>query len=158
MNFCLAAEPRQRSMVCIGQRHTGLIGNRARVPIDRSSKSLRFRPVFAVRRPAAFKTRIELGNVHDTTAESFPGGRVEFEINGLTFLDKLDVLLIDFERPHLTPLHNVYANIVYSAHGSDVHTAIVNGNILMEDREVKTLNEHKVTKEAQETAFKLIAH
>ena len=82
---------------------------------------------------------------------------IETFVGSLKVGKKADILLIDFKKAHLTPLHNVYANIVYSVHGSDVHTVIVNGNILMEDQEVKTLNEHNVIKEAQKTALKLMA-
>ena len=69
---------------------------------------------------------------------------------------KADLILINFEKPHLTPMHDVYANLVYSAHGSDVDTVIVDGEILMENRKVKTLNESEVMKKAQKTAWDLI--
>lgn len=65
---------------------------------------------------------------------------------------KADLILINFEKPHLTPTHDFYANLVYSAHGSDVDTVIVDGEILMENRKVKTLNESEVMKKAQKTA------
>jgi 5-methylthioadenosine/S-adenosylhomocysteine deaminase len=83
---------------------------------------------------------------------------IENSVGSIEVGKKADILLIGFKKPHLTPLHNVYANIVYSVHGSDVHTVIVNGNILMENREVETLNKNEVMQEAQKTAFKLIAH
>lgn len=69
---------------------------------------------------------------------------------------KADLILIDLEKPHLTPTHDFYANLVYSAHGSDVDTVIVDGEILMEDRKVKTLNESEVMEKAQKTAHGLI--
>ncbi|MFB0567468.1 MAG: amidohydrolase [Candidatus Bathyarchaeia archaeon] len=69
---------------------------------------------------------------------------------------KADLVLINFEKPHLTPTHDFYANLVYSAHGSDVDTVIVDGEILMENRKVKTLNESKIMKKAQKTACDLI--
>jgi len=69
---------------------------------------------------------------------------------------KADVILLDFKRPHLTPAHDTYANIVYSAHGSDVDTVIVDGKILMEGGKVKTLNEEEVMRKAQQTALNLL--
>ncbi len=69
---------------------------------------------------------------------------------------KADLILVDLEKPHLTPTHNVYANLVYSARGSDVDTVIVDGEILMENRKVKTLNEPEVMKKAQKTARDLV--
>ncbi len=69
---------------------------------------------------------------------------------------KADIALIDFKKPHLTPLHNPYANLIYSAKGSDVQTLIVDGRILMENREVRTLDEEEIMQKAQETAADLV--
>lgn len=69
---------------------------------------------------------------------------------------KADIILIDLKRPGLTPLHDVCANIVYSARGSDVDTMIVDGKILMEAREVKTVDEGEIMLTAQETAQNLL--
>jgi len=70
---------------------------------------------------------------------------------------KADITLINFRSPHLTPMHDPYANIVYSVHGSDVETVIVNGEILMEGRKVKTLDEEEVMERAHRTALDLLA-
>jgi len=70
---------------------------------------------------------------------------------------KADIILIDFKKPHLTPTHDFFANIIYSACGSDVDTVIVDGNILMENRIVKTLNEEEIMEKAQETARNILS-
>jgi len=69
---------------------------------------------------------------------------------------RADVILVDFEKPHLIPKHNLYANIVYSARGSDVDTVIVDGTILMEKRRVKTLKEGEAMEKAQRAASNLV--
>ncbi len=69
---------------------------------------------------------------------------------------KADIILVDMRKPHLTPVHNVYASLVYSARGCDVDTTIVNGEILMENREVKRLREDEVIEKAEKTALNLI--
>lgn len=69
---------------------------------------------------------------------------------------KADIILLDFKKPHLTPIHDPYANIVYSAHGSDVDTVIVDGKVLMENRKVKTLDEEEVMLKAQKTATDIL--
>lgn len=79
------------------------------------------------------------------------------ETGSLEVGKKADLILVDFEKPHLTPMHDPYANLVYSARGSDVDTTIVDGKILMENREVKTLDEDDVIRKARETAFDLIS-
>jgi len=70
---------------------------------------------------------------------------------------KADIILVDISKPHLKPLHNIYASIVYSAHGSDVDTVIVDGKILMENRQVKTLDEQAVMEKAEKTALELLS-
>ncbi len=82
---------------------------------------------------------------------------LENEIGTLEVGKKADIVLIDFSKPHLKPLHDVCASIVYSAKGSDVDTVIVDGRILMEKRHVKTLKEQQVMIEAEETASALLS-
>jgi len=82
---------------------------------------------------------------------------LEKSVGSLEVGKKADVILINLEKPHLTPIHNPYANVVYSANGSDVDTVIVNGRILMEDRELRTLNEKQILEKANKTAQDLLA-
>jgi len=72
------------------------------------------------------------------------------EIGAIMPGKKADIILIDFKKPHLTPLHNPVSHMVYAANGSDVHTVIVDGKVLMENREVKTIDEQQVLEEAEE--------
>jgi len=82
---------------------------------------------------------------------------LEKSIGSLETGKKADIILIDFSKPHLKPLHDVYASIVYSAHGSDVDTVIVDGKILMENRQVKTLDEQAVMAKAEKHAARLLS-
>ena len=66
-----------------------------------------------------------------------------------------DLAIIDFNKPHLRPVNNVISHLVYSANGNDVETTIVDGKILMLDREVLTLEEEKILDEAAKTIEKL---
>lgn len=68
---------------------------------------------------------------------------------------KADLILVDFKRPHLAPVHNVISNLVYSAKGSDVWATIVNGKVLMKNREVTTLEEDMVLEKASKAAEEL---
>jgi 5-methylthioadenosine/S-adenosylhomocysteine deaminase len=69
---------------------------------------------------------------------------------------KADIILVDLNKPHLTPTHSIHANLVYSATGNDVDTVIVNGRILMENRQIKTANEERIIQKAQKTAQSLL--
>lgn len=68
---------------------------------------------------------------------------------------KADLLLVDTRRPHFCPRHNLTANLVYAAHAADVATVIVDGEILMENRQVLTIDEEQVLWEAQRRAERL---
>ncbi len=82
---------------------------------------------------------------------------LERSVGSLEVGKKADVVLIDFRKPHLTPVHDFYANVVYSARGSDVDTVVVDGKVLMEGGEVKTVDEEEVKARAQESALNLLA-
>ena len=82
--------------------------------------------------------------------------KLENSVGSLEVGKKADVVLIDVSKPHLKPLHNIYANIVYSARGSDVDVVIVDGKIIMTNRCVKTLDEKIVMEEAEKTALDLL--
>ncbi|MFO7570017.1 MAG: amidohydrolase [Smithellaceae bacterium] len=49
-----------------------------------------------------------------------------------------DIILVDMNQPHLTPLYNPYSQLVYAARGADVKTSLINGKIVMEDRRLLT--------------------
>jgi 5-methylthioadenosine/S-adenosylhomocysteine deaminase len=66
---------------------------------------------------------------------------MEDEIGSLESGKKADIILVDLDRPHLTPATFVPSLLAYYANGNDVHTTIVDGKILMEDRVVKSVDE-----------------
>ncbi len=47
-----------------------------------------------------------------------------------------DLIFVNMDKPHLTPLYQVYSHLVYAASGADVTTAIINGKLLMKDRKL----------------------
>ena len=51
-----------------------------------------------------------------------------------------DIILLDMNKPHLTPLYNPYSQLVYAASGADVITSIIGGRIVMKDRHLLTIN------------------
>ena len=71
---------------------------------------------------------------------------------------KADLLLINSKAPHLCPRHNDYANIVYAAHSADINTVLVNGKILMENRQVLCMDEEEVLTKAQNCAQRLAGY
>lgn len=55
-----------------------------------------------------------------------------------------DLILLDQEAPNFQPEHNWKAALVYSSTGYEVTDTIVNGKILMRDRELTTIDEERV--------------
>lgn len=78
------------------------------------------------------------------------------EIGSIEVGKKADIILIDTDKSHLYPHHNAISSIAYSVQGSDVDTVIVNGNIIMENREIKTLDVEKIKYMAEKRAKNLI--
>ncbi|NLA40806.1 MAG: amidohydrolase [Smithella sp.] len=51
-----------------------------------------------------------------------------------------DIIILDLNRPHLTPLYNPYSQVVYAARGGDVKTSIIGGKPVMENRQLLTMD------------------
>ena len=62
---------------------------------------------------------------------------------------KADLAAIDLDRPHLIPAPDYPATICYSAQGSDVCMTMVDGQILYENGEYKTLDAERILAEAR---------
>ncbi|MBO8129429.1 MAG: amidohydrolase [Peptococcaceae bacterium] len=69
---------------------------------------------------------------------------------------KADIVLWNWKGPHLSPSHNVMAHLVYSVHGYDADTVIINGRIVMRHRQVLTMDEEAVLAEATKCAQRLV--
>lgn len=63
-----------------------------------------------------------------------------------------DVVLVDARGPHMTPLHDPLAALVYSARGSDVDTVLVGGAVVVRGGVVATLDEQRVVRDVAQRA------
>ncbi|HEX6314662.1 MAG TPA: hypothetical protein VFZ73_07370, partial [Gemmatimonadaceae bacterium] len=63
-----------------------------------------------------------------------------------------DVILVDWFKPHLVPMNMPVYRLVYFANGADVATVIVDGRVLMRDRQVLSVNEADILSMAQREA------
>jgi len=79
------------------------------------------------------------------------------EIGTIEVGKKADLVLLDMNTPHLTPFRHPMSHLVYAANGSDIDTVICNGEILMQDKELKVLNEAEVIKLAGDAAEELLS-
>lgn len=104
------------------------------------SKGLNLEPVATT----AYET-LEMATINGAKALG-----LEDLIGTLEVGKEADIILIDFNKPHLKPKNNVISSLVYSAFGSDVDTVIVKGNVLMENRKIKVFDEVDTVKEIDE--------
>jgi 5-methylthioadenosine/S-adenosylhomocysteine deaminase len=71
---------------------------------------------------------------------------------------KADIITVSLDAPHLRPVfpeQNLLANLVYAGNGADVVDTIVDGAVLMRDRELLTIDEEAVFDRAQTAAREL---
>ncbi|VBB07907.1 metal-dependent hydrolase [Lucifera butyrica] len=68
---------------------------------------------------------------------------------------KADITIFDIQAPHWYPRHDRLSLLTYAASAGDVHTVIVNGRILMENRRLTTLDEERIYAECQARGMRL---
>ncbi|HKS41539.1 MAG TPA: amidohydrolase [Blastocatellia bacterium] len=77
------------------------------------------------------------------------------EIGSLEAGKLADLLIVNLDSAHQAPLYNVYSHLVYATKASDVETVMINGRIVMEDRQVQTIDGRVVRAKAQEYRDKI---
>jgi len=81
---------------------------------------------------------------------------IDDEVGTLECGMKADLILVDLNKAHLTPHHDLVAMLVYSAAGSDVSHVICNGQLIMEDYKILTFDEQEIITLAKEHAMQLM--
>ncbi|MCL4299360.1 MAG: amidohydrolase [Anaerolineae bacterium] len=66
-----------------------------------------------------------------------------------------DVILVDLSAAHHQPLHSLTASLVYNTRASDVQTVIVNGEIIMRDRRILTLDKAEIIRRVNRSMERL---
>jgi 5-methylthioadenosine/S-adenosylhomocysteine deaminase len=66
------------------------------------------------------------------------------EIGSLETGKRADIILVDLDSLHATPVYDLGSHLVYAANKGDVRTVLINGRLVMRDRELLTLNETRV--------------
>ena len=80
---------------------------------------------------------------------------LEKEIGSLEAGKRADVIVVKLDQLHSSPQRDVVSSLVYSAVASDVRTTIIDGQVLMRNGELLTLNEASVLEEANREASAL---
>ncbi|MCA1564825.1 MAG: 5'-deoxyadenosine deaminase [Acidobacteria bacterium] len=77
---------------------------------------------------------------------------LEQETGTLEAGKRADLIVVALDRLHLTPRPDIVSAVVYAAEASDVMTVVIDGQIVMRDGELTTMNEREVIDEASEQA------
>jgi cytosine/adenosine deaminase-related metal-dependent hydrolase len=108
-----------------------------------------------------------------STQDVLPGGKalrmvtidaakalgMDHEVGSLEPGKKADVILVDLDRPHLTPTTYVPHLLTFYVNGNDVETVVVGGEVLMEKGKIWSVDEREVMELARaeaEKAFDLV--
>jgi 5-methylthioadenosine/S-adenosylhomocysteine deaminase len=73
---------------------------------------------------------------------------LEDKIGSLEYGKLADIVIIDFDSINQTPMYNIYSHLVYATKANNVNTVIINGKIVMKDKNLLTLNESAIKKDA----------
>jgi 5-methylthioadenosine/S-adenosylhomocysteine deaminase len=93
---------------------------------------------------------VEMATSAGADVLGFNSGRIEPGANA-------DLAVVDLDRPHLSPRHDLVSHLVYAARGSDVRHTVCDGQVLMRDRELLTLEQEAVIEAANDHAEALFA-
>lgn len=109
--------------------------------------------------------KVNHGNIRAITAEkvlelatidSAKALRMEDEVGSIEAGKKADLVLVDLRYPGMTPALLVVKNLIYSATSSCVNTVIIDGEVVMKNRQVTAFDEKEVLREGEKAAFKLL--
>jgi 5-methylthioadenosine/S-adenosylhomocysteine deaminase len=80
---------------------------------------------------------------------------IEREAGSLEVGKRADIIIVDLQNLHLTPAPDVIAALVYAAQASDVRDTIIAGQSVMRERELLTMNEAAIRREAEAASREL---
>ena len=129
--------------------------------------------LFEVMKTAAMLQKVKHLDAEVLTAEdalemaTVEGAKVlgwEKQIGSLEPGKRADIIVVDFHQPHLMMgqpgeigVRQAIPKLVYSARGADVVTTIIDGQVVMESREVLTMDEAAVINRAGEATADLLS-
>jgi 5-methylthioadenosine/S-adenosylhomocysteine deaminase len=68
---------------------------------------------------------------------------------------RADLVLVDLDRPHLSPIYNVVSHLVYAAQRNDVTTVLVNGVVVVENGRTALVGEREAMDAVREVADRI---
>lgn len=71
---------------------------------------------------------------------------------------RADIAIVDTAAIHFTPLYDMISNLVYCARGSDVRDVIIDGKVVVRNREIKTVDQTQLRHRARELSRRIITN
>src|SRR5262249_25042053 len=107
-------------------------------------------PVSGVVRP---EKALEMATVDGARALGWDG-----DIGSAEAGKRADLIVVDTRRTIGTPMEDLssLASLVYASEGADVETTVVDGRVLMENRQLTTIDVDRVRGEAQRIAERIV--
>lgn len=69
---------------------------------------------------------------------------------------KADITLFNMHAPHWYPRHDRISLLTYAASAADVHTVLVDGKILLDNRQLITIDEERLMAEVEQRGMRLV--
>jgi len=82
---------------------------------------------------------------------------MEHDVGSLEPGKKADVIVVNTDQPHLTPVVNPVSTLVYSVNGGDVETSIVDGELVMLNRKLLTIDEKELLEKSSEASGRILS-
>jgi cytosine/adenosine deaminase-related metal-dependent hydrolase len=82
---------------------------------------------------------------------------LEAEIGSLEVGKKADVVVVDVDGVHVAPTENATSAVVYACRSTDVTHVVVDGRVVVRERELTTMDVGRVTAEAKARAATVFA-
>lgn len=73
---------------------------------------------------------------------------MEDRIGSLEVGKLADIIVVDTKSPNMVPVYSPYSALVYSANSANVRHSVVDGNVIMRDRKMLTVDEARIREEA----------
>lgn len=90
------------------------------------------------------ETVLEMATIHGARALG-----IADKVGSLEVGKRADLITIDTDVPHLTPIWNPVATMVFATQGADVHTVVVDGKIVVRDHRILTMDEEAIVADAR---------
>jgi 5-methylthioadenosine/S-adenosylhomocysteine deaminase len=78
------------------------------------------------------------------------------EIGSIEPGKKADIILVNLNKPHIVPVADIYNTLVQRVTGPDVDTVIIDGKVIMQHGEIKTVNEQEILEKVGQTVPNII--